>query len=68
MYFLIICINGNSLRVNSITCKNQERLDHPFIVGNIFHKQIDGVAMSPPLGPILVNAFLCHYKKFWHKN
>ena len=36
-----------------------------FIFDNIFYKQIDGVAMGLPLGPSLVNAFLCHYKKLW---
>ena len=27
--------------------------------------KLDGVAMGSPLGPILANAFLCHFKKQW---
>ena len=29
------------------------------------YKQIDSVAMSLPLGPVLINAFLCFYEKMW---
>ena len=36
-----------------------------FIFDNILYKQIDGVAMSSPLGTSLANAFLCHYEKLW---
>ena len=36
-----------------------------FIFDNILYKQIDGVAMSSPLGPTLANTFLCHYEKLW---
>ena len=35
------------------------------IFNEIFQKQIDGVAMSSPLGPTLANAFLCFYEKEW---
>ena len=34
-----------------------------FIFDNKLYKQIDGVAMSSPLGPTLANGFLCHYEK-----
>ena len=31
----------------------------------LLHKQIHEVAMGFPSGPILANAFLCHYEKEW---
>ena len=34
-----------------------------FIFNEILSKQIDGVAMGAPLGPILANTFLCFYEK-----
>ena len=36
-----------------------------FIFDFLHYKQIDGVAMSSPLGPTLANAFFCHYEKKW---
>ena len=36
-----------------------------FIFDYSLYYQIDGVAMGFPLGPTLVNAFLCHYEKDW---
>ena len=36
-----------------------------FIFDNKLYNQVDGVAMSSPLGPTLTNAFLCHYEKIW---
>ena len=36
-----------------------------FFFDSNLYKQIDGVAMGSPLGPTLVNAFLCHYEKIW---
>ena len=36
-----------------------------FIFDKKHYKQIDRVAMSSPSGPILTNAFLCHYQKIW---
>ena len=30
-----------------------------------FYKQIDGVAMGSPLGPILTNIFLCFHDQIW---
>ena len=35
------------------------------IFDNSLYRQIDGVAMESHLGPILANAFLCHYEKEW---
>ena len=36
-----------------------------FIFNELLYKQTDGVAMGPPLGPTLANAFLCFYEKKW---
>ena len=32
-----------------------------FIFDQVMCRQIDGVAMGSPLGPIFANAFLCHF-------
>ena len=34
-----------------------------FIFDGEYYTQIDGVAMGYPLGPTLVNDFLCHFEK-----
>ena len=34
-----------------------------FIFHQVMYRQIDGVVMGSPLGPILANAFLCHFEK-----
>ena len=34
-----------------------------FTFDNEYYCQLDGVAMGPPLGPTLANAFLCHFEK-----
>ena len=39
-----------------------------FIFDYRFYKQVDGDAMSSPLGLTLANAFLCHYEKEWLDN
>ena len=37
-----------------------------FFIFNVeYYTEIDGVAMESPLGPTLVNAFLCHFEKKW---
>ena len=36
-----------------------------FIFDGTLYKQIDGLAMGSPLGPILANAFLVYHKKNW---
>ena len=36
-----------------------------FISNGQLYKQVDGVAMGLPLGPMLANAFLIHFKKNW---
>ena len=36
-----------------------------FIFDQVLYRQIDLVAMGSPLDPILMNAFLCHFKKQW---
>ena len=35
---------------------------------NKYYSQIDGVAMGSPLGPTLVNAFLCYHDSNWLKD
>ena len=37
--------------------------NNSFIFNNKFYKQIDGVAMGPPLGPPLINIFMCSFEK-----
>ncbi|XP_057293867.1 uncharacterized protein LOC130622418 [Hydractinia symbiolongicarpus] len=39
-----------------------------FVFNGVYYKQIDGVAMGSPLGPTLVNIFMCHYENIWLKN
>ena len=39
--------------------------DSHFIFDGTLYKQIDGVAMGPPLGPALTNPFLVYRKKNW---
>ena len=36
-----------------------------FIFDGQFYDQIDGVAMGSPLGPVLANIFMCHFKEEW---
>ena len=36
-----------------------------FIINNILHKQIDGIAMWSPSGPSLANAFLAYHERNW---
>ena len=36
-----------------------------FIFDQVMYREIEGVAMGSPLGPILENAFLCHFEKQW---
>ena len=36
-----------------------------FISNGQLYKQVDGVAMSLPLGPTLANSFLVHFEKNW---
>ena len=36
-----------------------------FVFDYLLYKKVDGVAVGSPLGPSLVNAFLCHYEKEW---
>ena len=35
---------------------------------NKYYSQIDGVAMSSPLGPTLANIFLCYHESNWLKD
>ena len=36
-----------------------------FLFNGNYYRQKDGVAMGSPLGPVLANAFLCHYETKW---
>ena len=36
-----------------------------FFFNNVYHKQVDGVAMGSPLGPTLANLFLVYYEHIW---
>ena len=33
-----------------------------------YYDQIDDVAMGSPLGPVLVNIFMCHFEESWLTN
>ena len=39
-----------------------------FLYNGSYYKQIEGVAMGSPLGPILSNIFLCYHEKRWLDN
>ena len=39
-----------------------------FIFDYLLYKQVDGVTMVSPLGPIFANAFIRHYEKEWLGN
>ena len=36
-----------------------------FLFDKQYYRQIDGVAMGSPLGPVLANIFLCHHEEKW---
>ena len=40
---------------------------HQIIIfyNNNYYKQVDGVAMGPPLGPALANIFMCSFESKW---
>ena len=39
--------------------------DSFFLFDNNLYRQIDGMAMGSPLGPLFANIFLCHYESIW---
>ena len=40
----------------------------PFFICDQKYKQSDFVAMGSPLGPTLVNVFMCHFENIWLEN
>ena len=69
-----ICIDDLFCDTNTI--HNLDRIDmreilifvayESFLIfDQVMYRKIDGVAMGSPLGPILANAFLCHFEKKW---
>ena len=51
--------------IKFFTTRNSANLTY----SNFFpYKMIEGEAMGFPLGPILANAFICHYEKEWLDN
>ena len=69
-----ICIDDlfcDTTTIQNLDCNDMRELltleayDAFFIFDQVMYRQIDGVAMGSPLGPILANAFLCHFEKQW---
>ena len=55
--------NGELSKRNLFKLLETATSESSFIFDYLLYKQVDGVAMGFPLGPILANAFLCHYEK-----
>ena len=62
---------GNKRKVDGLSRTDFRRLLKLSTKGTVFYfngkyyRQKDGVAMGSPLGPVLANAFLCHYETIW---
>ena len=62
---------SNDAKVNNINRIDFEKLLTAALQNNFFsfegkiYKQIYGVAMGSPLGPMLANAFLCFHGRIW---
>ena len=39
-----------------------------FMFNNKYYKQVDGVAMGSPLGPVLANVFMCNFESKWPRD
>ena len=39
-----------------------------FMFNNKYYKQLDGVAMRSPLGPVLANVFMCNFESKWPRD
>ena len=71
-----LCINTlfeNMEKVGLSTTEIKELLslatkESYFIFNGQFYKEVDGVAMRPPLAPTLANAFLVHFEVNWLQN
>ena len=59
----LICSNAELVKTFSIATSQT----HFLFNGKVFD-QIDGVAMSSPLAPVLANLFLGHHENIWVKN
>ena len=63
-----LCSNNAKVNINRI---DFEKLLTAALQNNFFsfegkiYKQIYGVAMGYPLGPMLANAFLCFHERIW---
>ena len=64
------CVQNDGQLSKSDLFKLLERAtrESSFVFDYLLYKQVDGVAMSSPLGPTLVNVFLCHHEKEWLDN
>ena len=66
IFELIVCIKimriPNIPKDVFVICLPWPPKNHSFIFNNKFYKQIDGVAMGPPLGPALINIFMCSFE------
>ena len=65
---------GNEAKINNFSTNDFEKLLRMALQNSFFnfdgkiYKQTDGVAMGSPLGPSLVNAFLCFLEQIWRND
>ena len=77
-YSWLLLISIHFLLIRKKTFKGMSKIEfktlleyatkNPLILFNgKYYEQVDGVAMSSPLGPTLANVFLCHWEELWVK-